>query len=292
VNTEERFAEAWDEHRGFVVDLAFRMLGRIGDAEDVAQETFARLVAADIDDIDDVRAWLVVVSTRLCLDQLRSSRSRRDTMVASVEVDPLDDPAAATADPADRITLDDSISMALAVVLQRLSPPERAAFVLHDVFGFSFEEVAEVVGRTPAACRQAASRARRRVQDGTAPDRFTVDLAEQRQAAERFIAACRTGDVGEVVAVLTEDVAGVVQLAGRTLPPIVGAENVARNLLRFFGPETALTLVSHPVNGEAGVLGFSERRLAVIVALSLEDGLVSHIDAVADPTAAAYDARR
>lgn len=292
MNTEERFAEAWDEHRGFVVDLAFRMLGRIGDAEDVAQETFARLVAADIDDIDDVRAWLVVVSTRLCLDQLRSSRSRRDTMVASVEVDPLDDPAAATADPADRITLDDSISMALAVVLQRLSPPERAAFVLHDVFGFSFEEVAEVVGRTPAACRQAASRARRRVQDGTAPDRFTVDLAEQRLAAERFIAACRTGDVGEVVAVLTDDVAGVVQLAGRTLPPIVGAENVARNLLRFFGPDTALTLVSHPVNGEAGVLGFSERRLAVIVALSLEDGLVSHIDAVADPTAAAYNARR
>ncbi len=287
-DSDQRFGEAWDDHHAFVVDLAFRMLGRIGDAEDVAQEAFARLFTADVDSIDDVRAWLVVVSTRLCLDQLRSSRSRRDNSVETVDVDVLAGPSAASADPADRITLDDRISMALAVVLQRLTPAERASFVLHDVFGLSFDEVANVVGRTPAACRQAASRARRRVHDATGPDRFAVDLGEQRLIAERFIAACQSGDIGSIVPLLTADVAGVVELAGRTRPPIVGADNVAVNVVRFFGPSTALTLVSHPVNGEPGILGFSERRLAAIVTLSLRDGLISHIHAVADPTATAF----
>ncbi|MCU1449747.1 MAG: polymerase subunit sigma, partial [Acidimicrobiales bacterium] len=155
---DTRLDELWQEHRRYVLDIAFRMLGRISEAEDAVQEAFVRLVDADLDEIDDVRAWLVVVVGRICLDHLGSARVRHDARIEQpFEI------IGEGADPADRVTLDDSIRMALAVVLERLTPPERAAFVLHDVFQFSFDDVAAIVGRSPAACRQLASRARRRI---------------------------------------------------------------------------------------------------------------------------------
>ncbi len=184
---EHRRAEAWAEHRVYLVDIAFRILGSISDAEDVVQDAYTRLRRVNLNDIDDVRAWLVTVVSRLCLDQLRSARSRHEAYVGGSV--PEDTDRGIVGDPADRVTLDDSVRLALFVVLERLTPAERAAFVLHDVFQFSFEGVSEIVGRTPAACRQLASRARQRVQTESGPGRFDVGLAEQRLVAERFIAA-------------------------------------------------------------------------------------------------------
>src|SRR5262245_43857202 len=158
--------DAWHEHRPYLLDVAYRMLGSITDAEDIAQEAFVRLMRADTDEIDDLRGWLIVVVSRLCLDQRRSARFRRE--LPATQPDARDPPVRPLgrvegADPADRVTLDDSVQAAMLVVLERLSPAERTAFVLHDVFGFSFEVVGSIVGRSPAACRQLASRARRRV---------------------------------------------------------------------------------------------------------------------------------
>src|SRR5947209_1423779 len=165
------------------------MLGSVTDAEDAVQEGFARLLRADIDSIDDVRGWLVVVVSRLCLDQLRSARVRRTDTTAAPDVVP------STPDPADRMTLDDDIRLALAVVLEHLSPAERSVFILHDVFQFSFETVGAIVGRSPSACRQLASRARRRLETEVGPGRFVVEQSEQRVVTERFIAACAGGDL-------------------------------------------------------------------------------------------------
>jgi len=139
---DARLVAVWREHRGLALDVAYRMLGSLSDAEDVVQEAFARLMRVDLNEIEDVRGWLVVVVTRLCLDQLRSARSRREAYVGPWLPEPLVDAEGEELDPADRVTLDDSVRMALMVMLERLSPAERAAFVLHDVFGFSFEAAA------------------------------------------------------------------------------------------------------------------------------------------------------
>src|SRR5438477_1997510 len=140
------FADAWREHRRYILDVAYRMLGSVSDAEDVVQEAFARLLQQDADQIQDVRGWLVVVVSRLCLDQLRSARSRRESYVGPWLPEPVVQPPGLVVDPAERVTLDDSVRMAMLVVLERLTPAERAAFVLHDVFQFAFEDVATIVG--------------------------------------------------------------------------------------------------------------------------------------------------
>src|SRR5919197_2598110 len=199
-------ADAWRAHHRYVLDVAYRLLGSVSEAEDVVQEAFARLFYRAGDEIEDVRGWLVVVATRLGLAPLRSSRVKRESSVGAWLPEPVIE--SDLVDPADRITLDDSVRMALLVVLERLTPAERAAFVLHDVFGFSFEAVGEIVGRSPAACRQLASRARRHVQAETGPARFTVAPAEQRLVAERFIAACAGGDLEALMQLLDPDVIG------------------------------------------------------------------------------------
>src|SRR3954471_13772198 len=204
---DARTAALWQEHHGYLRDVAFRMLGRVSEAEDAVQEAFVRLLGVDLDDINDVRGWLVVVVGRICLDSMGSARVRRE---ARVDV-PLEITADAP-DPSDLVTLDDNIRMALAVVLERLTPPERAAFVLHDVFQFSFDAVASIVGRTPAACRQLASRARRHIEAETGPSRFDPAPAEQHGIVERFIAACAGGNLHELLELLDADVGGDVDL--------------------------------------------------------------------------------
>jgi RNA polymerase sigma-70 factor (ECF subfamily) len=171
---ESAFDQAWRDNRRYLLDVAYRMLGSISEAEDIVQDAFARLVRADRGEIDDIRGWLVVVVSRLCLDQLRSARSQRETYVGPWLPEPLIQPPGEAFDPAERVTLDDSVRMALLVVLERLTPAERAAFVLHDLFRFSFEDVARIVGRSAEACRQLASRARHHVQQQTGPARFHV----------------------------------------------------------------------------------------------------------------------
>ncbi|MHB8467813.1 MAG: RNA polymerase sigma factor SigI [Acidimicrobiales bacterium] len=277
-------ATVWQDHRAYLVDLAFRMLGSIAEAEDVVQEAFTRLFPRDLEEIDDVRGWLVVVVSRLCLDILRSAHNRRERPDAFLDAAI---PAPAL-DPGDRVTLDDSVGLALLVVLERLTPPERTAFVLHDVFQFPFDVVASIVGRSPAACRQLASRARRRVQADTEPARFDVGSAEQQQVAERFIAACSGGDLGALMELLDADVVGEADFVPPR-PIQKGRDVVARNLHRFFG---AATLVSCPINGQPGVLAFDDQRLYAILSLGVRDDLIVDIHAILDPQKVAAAAAR
>lgn len=282
--------DAWREHRRYVLDVALRMLGDLGDAEDVVQEAFTRLLRQDVDEIDDVRAWLVTVTSRLCLDQLRSARRRRQGPLDEPAPAPARDaPAAATpdrgVDPADRVTLDDSVRLALQVVLERLSPAERTAFVLHDVFQISFDDIAGIVGRSPAACRQLASRARRHVRSDAGPARFAVESAEQRRVTERFVAAVTTGDLDALLAVLDPDVAGDADLGGRAgaVGGFAGRARVARGALRFLGPDAGVTLLPVPTPHQPSILALRDGQVAAVLSLTIRDGVIEHIHALADP---------
>jgi RNA polymerase sigma-70 factor (ECF subfamily) len=271
---------AWREHRRHVLDVAFRMLGNLAEAEDVVQEAYARLVRADVDAIDDVGGWLVVVASRLCLDRLRAER-RHPTA-------PDDDLGARAApaglDPADRVTLDDRVRLALHVVLERLTAAERTAFVLHDVFQYPFEAIAEIVGRSPAACRQLASRARRAVRDA-GPARFVVEPAEQRRVTERFIAACTSGDLDGLLAVLDPDVDGVAAVGGPVGTRVAEGRDVVMSLmLRYLGPGSGTTLLSLPGGDDDAVLvGLRGPRVVLVASVTVRDGRIVHFDGIADP---------
>jgi len=179
IESNERFTDAWTNHHRFLLDVAYRLLGSYSDAEDIVQEAFSRLLRTDLDPIEDVRAWLVVVVSRLCLDQLRSARVKREAYIGPWFPEPLLFSDDAATDPADVVTMDESVRFALLVVLERMSPAERVVFVLHDVFDFPFEKIGPMVGRTIAACRQLASRARKRVGEEAGSARFAIDPAEQ-----------------------------------------------------------------------------------------------------------------
>jgi len=287
---DDRLAAIWDEHRRYVLDVAYRMLGSITDAEDVVQETFARLLAADLDTIEDVRGWLVVVATRLCLDKLRSARAKRESYVGPWLPEPVIEPADAPIDPAHRITLDDSVRMAMLVVLERLTPAERAAFVLHDVFRFSFDDVARIVGRTTEASRQLASRARKRIAEETGPARFEVDREEVGRIADRFIEASTNGDFRALMDVLDPDVAGWTDTGGLVGAPraaVTGREQVASRFLRFLEAFRA-RLAPMRVNGEPGVLVFQEDRLLAVIAFETREGLITRIHSIANPHKLSY----
>jgi RNA polymerase sigma-70 factor (ECF subfamily) len=277
-------SQAYREHRPYLVDLAFRMLGDLGAAEDVVQDAFARLLRAGTSEIDDERGWLIVVTSRLALEQIRSARSRRERAQDPGQIEfaaPRAQPA--LADPADRITFDDSVRLALLVMLQKLSPAERVVFVLHDVFRMPFDTVAQTVGRPPASCRQLARRARQKIVDGGPGTRFDVESAEHRLVTDKFIAACARGDLDGLVAVLAPDAWGDIELgpAAEPRPVVTGAENVAANLLRFWGPGS--TLVSHPACGQPALLGFHGRALAALLVLRLRGEQVEAVRVIADP---------
>jgi RNA polymerase sigma-70 factor (ECF subfamily) len=274
----------WRENRPLLIDIAFRMTGSIADAEDVVQETFARLASASLGEINDVRGWLIVVLSRLCLDTLGSARVRHAARITNVD-EVLDAPPGITAaDPVDRVTLDDSVSMALLVVLQGLSPAERIVFVLHDVFQFSFDAIASIVGRTPAACRQLGSRARRHLASRTGPERFVIEPAEHRRIAQQFIAACAGGDLASLMGLLDPDVVGVADLgAGISSPAVVGREQVASRTLFFLGGERPEILVSQPINGQPGVLAFRDRVLTGLFVLTASQGLIVDVHGILDP---------
>jgi RNA polymerase sigma-70 factor (ECF subfamily) len=274
---------AWRSHRPYLVNLAYQMLGDVGEAEDVAQEAFLRLARADVAGIDDVRGWLTVVAGRLCLDQLRSARARheRSDQVSSADVVP-----SADLDPADRVTLDDEVREAMLEMLRRLSPGERVTFVLHDVFQMPFDEIAKTVGRPVGTCRQLARRARGKFAS-TTPRLADVADAEHQLVTERFITACANGDLDALTAVLDPTVWGAGTILGEGAPPPQvnhGPDEVGRNLLRYLGH--GATLVSGPV-GEPVLLAFSERRLFAVIVLTIRDNLVLKIEATIDPWATA-----
>jgi RNA polymerase sigma-70 factor (ECF subfamily) len=282
---DARITQAWTDHHGFLLDVAYRLLGSYSDAEDTVQEAFTRLLRSDVDPIEDVRAWLVVVVSRLCLDQLRSARARRESYIGPWFPEPLIQSQDGS-DPADVVTLDESVRLALLVVLERMSPAERVVFVLHDVFQYPFEKIAPMVKRSPAACRQLASRARRHVKEEGVSVRFAVDPQEQRRIIDAFIAACASGDVQALVPLLDPSVVGWADVGG-TLPavsrPNIGRDQVSQQVMRFFGASSGASLIARDVNGEPGIIVYREGGVASVLALTMKDGLITRIYAVADP---------
>ena len=230
-----------------------------------------------------------MVATRLCLDQLRSARSRRESYVGPWLPEPVIE--GETEDPADRVTLDDSVRMALLVVLERLSPDERATFVLHDVFGFGFDDVAKIVGRSVEACRQLASRARKRIDDETGPARFDVDPKEVGRIADRFISAATEGDMGALMEVLDPNVVGWTDSAGlfgAPLEPVIGRDRVAIQFMRFVH-DYRVTLTPLPVNGEPGILVSRGGRLFSVIALETSAAaLITRLHGIANPQKLRY----
>ncbi|HUE05908.1 MAG TPA: RNA polymerase sigma factor SigI [Acidimicrobiales bacterium] len=277
--TEQQIKDAWIDHRPYLVDMAFRMLGDIGRAEDVVQEAFQRLSRSDFDAIEDARGWLIVVTSRLCLDVTRSARHRHEQPVGGPELaERFEGTGTGAADPADRVTLDDGVRLALLVVLERLSPAERVAFVLHDIFGLPFEAVAETVGRPEASCRQLARRGRLKLAASDGGRRATVTPDEHRLVTDRFIAACASGSFEDLLAVLDPDVSGGVDL----YPDLIvrGAPHVAGNLLRYW--ENA-TLVSLPFIDNPCLLGFVDRDVAGLISLTVDGERVTEIHVFCEP---------
>ena len=287
--TDSAIAAIWQAHRGHLLDVAYRMLGSVSDAEDIVQEAFTRLLHADLDEIDDVRGWLVVVTSRLCLDQLRSARVRHEAYVGPWLPDPII-PAGDALGPEERVTLDDTVRTALLLVLERLSPAERVAFILHDVFQYSFDDIARVTKRTPAACRQLASRARQHVQNEGATLRASIDPEEARRVTDRFIAAASSGNLGALLEVLDPEAAGWTDSGGFVPAPrdrVVGASNVAQRLLwwlKAFG----VTLLPMPVNGGPGAIAIQEGDVMAAIAIDIADGRITALHSVANPEKLAY----
>ena len=275
-------AEEFERHRGHLRAVAYRMLGSVTEADDAVQEAWLRLDRGDPGGTDDLRGWLTVVVGRICLDALRRRKSRREQLAGSWLPEPVVRPAG-EAGPERETIMADSVGLALLVVLESLTPPERLAFVLHDVFGMPFDEIAPVVERTPAATRQLASRARRRVRaEAPEPD---ADLAVQWQVVDAFLAAAREGDFEGLLRVLDPDV--VLRVDGGPDAPrplarrsIVGAEAVAAEAKNFRGggPNAEPVIV----NGAPGFLvRFPARSL--VAAFTVAGARIVEIDFIADP---------
>lgn len=276
----EFLARRFEEHRAHLRSVAYRMLGSLSEADDAVQEAWIRLDRSGADEIDNLGGWLTTVVARVCLNQLRSRERRREESIDVHVPDPIVTRADAV-DPAEQALLADSVGLALLVVLETLAPPERLAFVLHDMFAVPFDDIAPIVGRSPEAARQLASRARRRIQGEatTAPD---SDRTRQREVVDAFFAAARSGDFDALVAVLDPDVVlrsdgGPVRAATRMAR---GAAEVAGSALRFADPRAELVPVL--VNGTAGVVVVRRGQVVSVLGFTVAHGRIVEIDAVAD----------
>jgi len=275
-------AQEFERHRSHLRGVAYRMLGSVAEADDAVQEAWVRLDRSDPGGERDLRGWLTVVVGRICLDVLRSRRSRRETYAGSWLPEPIVEAMGAPA-PEDQAEMADSVGIALLVVLEELNPSERLAFVLHDVFGVPFDEIGPVVDRSPAAARQLASRARRRIRGSAmTPD---ADVPTQRRVVEAFLAAARSGSFEALLAVLDPDAVFRIDVGGIprfARPPAVGATAVAKEILESGRPFAPLARVAI-VNGAVGaVVGPPGRPPAGVLAFTVVDGRIAAIDLVAD----------
>jgi RNA polymerase sigma-70 factor, ECF subfamily len=275
-------AERFEEHRTHLRAVAYRMLGSVSEADDAVQEAWLRVSRADTSAVENLRAWLTTVVARVCLNVLRSRRTRRERPLDDVHVPEPIISRAEGVDPEHEALLADSVGLALLVVLETLTPAERLAFVLHDMFAVPFDEIGPMVGRSPTAARQLASRARRRVQ-GEAP-RPNPDLVRQREVVDAFFAAARDGDFEALVAVLHPDV--VLRSDGGTKRPdatvlVHGARTVAGRAMTFanLAPYVRPALI----NGAAGVVVAPEGRVFSVLGFTVADGRIVAIDALVDP---------
>ena len=279
MDRQEWLARQFDEHRPHLRAVAYRMLGSLSEAEDAVQDAWLRLSRTDTDEVENLRAWLTTVVARVALNMLRGRRTRREQPLDVHVPDPIVDPADGT-DPEHEALLADSVGLALLVVLETLTPAERLAFVLHDMFAVPFEEIAPIVERSPEATRQLASRARRRVRGAApVPD---ADLPAQWEVVEAFLAAARDGDFDALVAVLDPDVVlradgGATGLSHHAQ----GAEAVAGQALLW--SRVDLTMRRALVNGAAGMVAFLRGEPFSIAAITIRSGKIAEIDFLADP---------
>jgi RNA polymerase sigma-70 factor (ECF subfamily) len=278
---QDLLAERFEANRPHLRGVAFRMLGSVTEADDAVQEAWIRLSRTDTSDVDNLRAWLTTVVARVCLNVLRSRRTRNETPLETHLPDPIVSPEQGL-DPEQEALLGDSVGLAMLVVLDSLTPPERVSFVLHDVFALPFEEIAPIVGRTPAAARQLASRARRRVQGAPVPD---VDLDSQWAVVDAFLAASRDGDFGRLMAVLDPGV--VLRSDGGPDQPSLaslrrGAQIVAEQAMSFRSfAETSTRIL---VNGIPGAVAWApDGTPFAVAALTVKGGRILAIDILADP---------
>lgn len=275
---DARVQAAWDADRPYLLTVAAGMLNRRDDAEDVVQDAFTRLAAAP-GPIGDVRAWLVVVTRRLCLNRLDLAESRRTTATAEPPERPLGTP-----DPADLALVRDEVRQALSVVVDRLSPAERTSFVLHDIFGFPFDAVAGLVGRPPATCRQLARRARLSVGSEPYPAGLWPADAKAAGLAERFIAVCEGADVEGLIGLLDPEAAGFPVVLGLgALPTVLGAVAVAERALYFFGPSAGVSLRPFDLEGRAAVVVGWYGEVVAVARLDDRDGRICHLHTYARP---------
>ncbi|MGV9651213.1 RNA polymerase sigma factor SigJ [Streptomyces sp. NPDC003554] len=284
MDDEELLADRFQAHRAHLRAVAYRMLGSLSEADDALQETWLRLSRSDVSEVKNLAGWLTTVVGRICLDMLRSRTARReDPMVESFVPDPVITPVERV-DPEQEVLLADSVGLALLVVLETLEPAERLAFVLHDMFAVPFDDIAPIAGRTSAATRQLASRARRRVQ--SAEPAADPDLGRQREAVEAFLAASRAGDFDALVAVLDPDVvlradSGPLVTGLAASKVARGAATVAKGALMFrqYAQHARLALV----NGSIGLVMALEGRPMSVMGVTVVDGRITAIYILADP---------
>jgi RNA polymerase sigma-70 factor (ECF subfamily) len=281
MNDQDWLAERFETNRAYLRGIAFRMLGSLTEADDAVQESWIRLSRTDTSDVDNLRAWLTTVVGRVCLNMLRSRKTRREGSLDTHVPDPIVSPKEGI-DPEQEVLLGDAVGLAMLVVLDALAPAERIAFVLHDVFAVPFDEIAPIVGRTPAAARQLASRARRRVQGAPVPD---VDLDGQWAVVDAFLAAARGGDFERLLAVLDPDV--VVRSDGGLARPdlisiVRGAQAVAAQAMSFRQFAESATPVL--VNGIPGGIAWApDGSPFSVLAMTVKGGRIVAIDVLADP---------
>ncbi|MCX5091688.1 RNA polymerase sigma factor SigJ [Streptomyces sp. NBC_00365] len=278
-----------------LINLGYRLLGSLADAEDVVQETYARwyaMSAREQQAVESPGAWLVTVASRICLNLLGSARARRETYVGDWIPEPLPEPTewitgrsgAGGIDPADRVTLDESVTMAFLVVLDSMTPAERVAFVLHDVFRYPFGEVAEIVGRTPAACRQLATSARRRIRTAQTP---AGPSAGQAGLVRQFKTAWEVKDIDALISLLDPDATAIADGGGLAVThqhPLVGGEQIARayaEIARVSGDRT--TFLECTVNGLPGLVAQQDGNIATVFAFEIAGDRIRHIWAVRNP---------
>jgi RNA polymerase sigma factor (sigma-70 family) len=280
-NEQEWLAERFETHRSHLRGVAYRMLGSISEADDAVQEAWIRLSRTDTSDVENMRAWLTTVVGRVCLNLLRTRRARRESAFETHVPDPIVGPERGM-DPEEETLLGDSIGLALLVVLESLSPGERIAFVLHDVFAIPFDDIAPIVGRSSAATRQLASRGRRRVQGAPVPD---ADLDAQWAIVDAFLAASRDGDFERLLDALDPEVT-LRSDGGTTRPGLVtlvhGAHAVATNAMAFRAVAAGATRTL--VNGTPGGVAWTpDGRPFAVISFTVASGRIVEIDVLADP---------
>jgi RNA polymerase sigma factor (sigma-70 family) len=281
-------SERFEDHRGHLRAVAYRMLGSLTEADDAVQDTWLLVSRSGADQVENLRGWLTTIVARVCLNMLRARNVRREQPVDFHVPDPVVTFQSGGTQPEEQALLADSIGLALLVVLDTLAPAERLAFVLHDLFGLPFEEIAPMVERTPTAARQLASRARRRVR-GAAPDAPETDLGLQRALVDAFFAAARDGDFAALVGLLDPDVVLRVD-GGAGLPAasllVRGSEAVSRQAgrgLRSLFVRPGMRLRPALVNGAAGVVVTADGRAMTVIGFTIADGKIVEIDAISDP---------